>query len=194
MKIIFLDIDGVLNSHKFLYDDGGFERQKKIDENGRKFKALDPSHAWYKAMLDPDAIKRLQTVIQTTGAKVVVSSSWRLGMDLKTLIDLFASYNIEVIDKTPMCHADFEYDTNFSNANYRDLDNPDDDRKYDERGQEIAQWLKLNNKKKLKVTSYVVIDDSGDAGEGHKERFVKTKWESGFLDEHIDETIRILNS
>lgn len=196
MKIIVLDIDGVLNSHKFLYDEGGFERQKKI-ENGRQYKALDPEYKWYKAMLDPNAVRCLQTVIQITGAKVVISSSWRLGMELQTLIDIFKSYGndpapIEIIGRTPCCHSDFEYEENFSDANYRDIEDSNNNRRYDERAQEIQLWLD-RNKKKLGIKEYVVIDDSADAGEGpHKDRFVKTKWETGMLDEHIDEMIRIL--
>lgn len=51
-KIIFLDIDGVLNSHRSMY-------------------------AWCNTNLDPVAIDLLEALIKETGAIVVISSTWR---------------------------------------------------------------------------------------------------------------------
>jgi HAD domain in Swiss Army Knife RNA repair proteins len=53
MKIIFLDIDGVLNCDK--------------TRNPRKFPYV----------VDPNLLARLKRVLQATGAEVVLSSSWR---------------------------------------------------------------------------------------------------------------------
>lgn len=57
MKLIFLDIDGVLN-----YE--GYERFTRM---GTRF-------------VDPVLIKRLKKIIDRTGAKVVLSSTWRRGI------------------------------------------------------------------------------------------------------------------
>lgn len=52
-KIIFLDIDGVLNSESFA--------KKKTRKN-----------------FDPECVKRLNQIIQETNADIVISSSWKL--------------------------------------------------------------------------------------------------------------------
>jgi hypothetical protein len=59
MKILFLDIDGVLNSRTYLmvcYKQGMVPDDK----------------------IDPDAVKRLNQITDATGASIVVSSTWRL--------------------------------------------------------------------------------------------------------------------
>lgn len=59
MKIIFLDIDGVLNSRQFIK----FCFQNSIDADDR---------------IDPQTVKLLNKTIDNTGSKVVISSSWRI--------------------------------------------------------------------------------------------------------------------
>jgi len=59
MKVIFLDIDGVLNSGKWIKQlEGGFD---------------DPIN-----QMDPTAVRRLNAITDATGAVIVVSSTWRL--------------------------------------------------------------------------------------------------------------------
>lgn len=59
MKVIFLDIDGVLNSGNYIKRlDGQFD---------------DPQY-----QMDPVAVARLNTITRLTGASIVVSSTWRL--------------------------------------------------------------------------------------------------------------------
>lgn len=57
MKLIFLDIDGVLN----------YEGYERLTRSGTRF-------------VDPILIKRLKKIIDCTGAKVVLSSTWRRGI------------------------------------------------------------------------------------------------------------------
>ena len=58
---LFLDIDGVLNSAKYIEDyPGCCDRQ------------------WATSMLDPAACARLERVLAATGAEIVVSSAWRV--------------------------------------------------------------------------------------------------------------------
>src|SRR5437764_12673504 len=74
MKIIFLDIDGVLNC--------------KRTPNPRKFPFI----------VDPILLERLQRLLQMTGARVVLSSNWRYDP-----AGLFAArhYGVPFIDTTP---------------------------------------------------------------------------------------------
>lgn len=67
MKVIFLDIDGVLNSHEF------FERTK---ENRDGFYDPSDGETWL-AMLDEACVARLERLVAEHDAKVVISSSWR---------------------------------------------------------------------------------------------------------------------
>lgn len=64
--MIFLDIDGVLNSAQFLAENTNGEGVIIVDG------ALDAT-----AHIDPLRVARLNRLIDATGAEVVLSSSWR---------------------------------------------------------------------------------------------------------------------
>ena len=67
MKIVFLDIDGVLNHEKFYKD---FHFNKIIKAQHRKNN------------IDPRSAKLVVDLCKQTGAKIVISSSWRFdGLD-----------------------------------------------------------------------------------------------------------------
>lgn len=87
MKIIFLDIDGVLNS------DIWYKNQKSgtKNSNGLKFH------------LDPHAIKLLNKIVTQTKSKVVLSSTWRNHYPLKEIERIFQNLGFigEIISKTP---------------------------------------------------------------------------------------------
>jgi hypothetical protein len=87
VKILFLDIDGVLNSHDFLYRPGAAPfTTTRSDEK-----------------LDRAAVLRLNRLIAETGALVVVSSTWRHGcsrVELQEVLDR-AGFMGVVRDKTP---------------------------------------------------------------------------------------------
>ena len=86
MKIIFLDIDGVLNSGKYISRIG-------IDFD-------DP-----KNQIDSEAVQRLNVIIEKTKGAIVISSTWRLSFknDLPKLQNCMLSYGIlgNVIGATP---------------------------------------------------------------------------------------------
>jgi hypothetical protein len=63
-RIVFCDIDGVLNSHRYL--------AKKMP-NGP---SIDDDETWER-MLDDVAVRRLTRLVMVTGAHLVISSSWR---------------------------------------------------------------------------------------------------------------------
>lgn len=66
MKLIFLDIDGVLNNDKFL------KRLRGVSVDYYTDKVLYGS-----MMIDKFAVRRLQQIVSATDARIVISSSWR---------------------------------------------------------------------------------------------------------------------
>lgn len=86
-KIIFLDIDGVLNSSDF-------------DDRCRRDYWLDPPT---EEILDADAIMTLRYIVDQTGAEVVMSSSWREYPEAKwKAIMMLELYGVQVVDSTPL--------------------------------------------------------------------------------------------
>ena len=83
-KILFLDIDGVLNSAKW------YARQR----NG-----LDDL-----AHFDPTLVRRVDEIAGRTGAAVVISSAWRLSHpldELRTLLRRAGLVRAPMIGETP---------------------------------------------------------------------------------------------
>lgn len=78
MKIIFLDVDGVLNSQRFFN-----EREKKGND------------------LDENCIIILAKIVEGTNAQIVVSSTWRLHKNcFHTLRDRLRLHKIRIIGNT----------------------------------------------------------------------------------------------
>lgn len=130
MKIIFLDIDGVLN-HEAFYK----ERFDKRYEEG----AISYPHS----EIDPKSVENLNKLIEETGAKVVISSTWRhSGLEYCKEVLEFHGFKGEIIDITPsskcgMC----------------------------KRGNEINKWIEDNTAlvgPRYKFTEYVILDDDSD--------------------------------
>lgn len=119
-KIIFLDIDGVLNVYCEGRDKYGCLFHKHFEEN-------------------------LKHIIESTNAKIVISSTWRLN-GLISLKRMWSDRKLsgEIIDVTP-------YLPNSS------------------RGEEIQFWLDRNI-----YSNYVVIDDDNDILDIQKNNFVQT--------------------
>lgn len=87
MKVLYLDIDGVLNSHR--YDQERTAGQGNIDES---------------------RLPLLREIVCATGAQIVLISSWRIHWDRepgqrdnigRELDTLFARYGLTILDKTP---------------------------------------------------------------------------------------------
>lgn len=164
MKVIFLDVDGVLNS----IDDLMEYREK----NNIKGSIL------YDDISDKRMIL-LKQLVDKTNAKIVISSSWRMpwlrqgrpkilnpeGLMFK-LTKRLSDYNLNYIDVTPYL---------------RDI-------KYN-RGDEIRTWLLEHPE----VKSFVILDDDSDMCEFTETNLVKTTYQHGLLQEHVDKAIEILN-
>lgn len=77
MKVLFLDIDGVLNNFGL------------IRANGFDY-------------IDPDMVKSLGAAVAQTGAHIVLSSFWRLQQKDRELVDAaLGAHGMSVHDRTP---------------------------------------------------------------------------------------------
>ncbi len=85
MKVLFLDIDGVLNSHRTAYAFGGFPFD--VDKHRSRF--------------DEVAIALVRNICTAAGAQIVLSSSWRTDKDWERI---GASLNLPIVDRTPYLH------------------------------------------------------------------------------------------
>lgn len=94
MKILFLDIDGVLNHHDW------WRRREELPDDSSAFDR-------YLHDLDPVAVGYLNEIIEATKAKVVISSTWRMHSSLSDLRGLLkkAGFVGDLIDKTPRIPA-----------------------------------------------------------------------------------------
>ena len=141
MKVIFLDIDGVLN----------INYRGERDDYGQQF--------------HPHLVENLKTIIETTGAKIVISSTWR-HRGLSVMKNMWMDRNLpgEVIDITP--HLDYRMD---SGLWYSPI-----------RGVEIKDWLDKNS-----PDNYVILDDDKDMLPEQMSHFVKTSGNTRHPD-HVD--------
>ena len=85
-KVIFLDIDGVLNNHTHAHKRGP-----------------DKKPLGYK-VFDPESVMLLNWITDSTDAEIVISSMWREKRTLDELREVFFKQGItgEVIDVTPV--------------------------------------------------------------------------------------------
>lgn len=83
MKIIFLDIDGVLNSHRTLVAFNGFPH------------GVDGYH---RGQFDEVAIGLVRHLCKISDAVIVLSSSWRIIHDYR---DIGKALELPIIDQTP---------------------------------------------------------------------------------------------
>lgn len=147
MKVIFLDVDGVLNNTE------AQERACRVHCN---------TWAWDKQCLD-----NLQRIVSDTDAVIVLSSSWRgdpfkEGSPEFMLRAVLAMWDLFIHDVTPDVFA--PTDVFGVKVNRRAP-----------RWMEIEQWLGTNRLLQG-VESFVILDDRADAaGEVFIDNFIHTK-------------------
>ncbi len=83
MKVVFLDIDGVINSHRTAIAFGGYPH------------TFD---GYERAMFDEVALALIRGIVKQAGASVVLSSSWRLTHEFALV---GKALDLPIIDRTP---------------------------------------------------------------------------------------------
>jgi len=90
MNIIFLDVDGVLNS---------------INKLVKEYNKTNKPHSGYSYPFDETCLRNLQILIRETNSKLVVTSTWRRDKTgRETLLNALKDYELdkEVIGYTPI--------------------------------------------------------------------------------------------
>jgi len=137
-KVIFLDIDGVLNSHRGnLFADEFIERA---------------------------AVKAIDQLCQMTGAKIVVSSTWRLGRHNNCM------HFAEMMRVMGFTGRIYYHEENWRTKSITEKG------KRTLRGDEIKEWLSRHPE----VTHYVIIDDDTDMLDEQLDNFVHVDYMEGF--------------
>ena len=163
-KVIFLDIDGVLNTKEF---HSKLKEDTPKDEFGYAF--------------DPDAVANLAHIIEETGAEIVISSSWKF-YGVPKLRKMWKIRNLPgtIIDITPNTISD----EMLLNANLDEMELGVC------RGNEIKEWLFRHQGE---VSNYVIIDDFDDLLQEQETHAVITNTLIGINREDAERAIEILN-
>lgn len=159
MKIIFLDIDGVLNSEKWYKSNKSstlnieYDKQKFISDS-----------------FDPECWKYVEKLINETGAKIVLSSSWR-HYDLESTVKEYTGTAFQpIIDNligvTPGMMSRC-------------------------RGMEIRLYLRSLSEQ---PESYVILDDDRDMFDSQLPYFVHINDETGITENDYKKALKILKN
>jgi len=166
-KVLFLDIDGVLNGLDNMYS-----RLLSWRLNPTKFKSRDE----FGELFDERCVRWLEYIITKTGCKIVLSSSWRSsGLNHMQLMWEMRDLPGEIISITPL-------DINQDIVNLYAATNNEADRGY-----EIQEWIDVH-----KPVKYCIVDDHGDMLSHQK--FVRTNGDIGLDKKTAHSIIAILNS
>jgi hypothetical protein len=177
VRVIFLDIDGVLNSEAYALKLEAKHRQLGHTEpaSPKRETTCDCFKLYHQ--IDREAVDRLNRLVAVTAAKIVISSTWRKLMDAPVLERTLVEHGLvaEIIGETPDGHAEPAMLTVYGPL----------ERMY--RGYEIDFWLRLHPE----VDRFVILDDGSDMAM-HQNRLVQTDCEEGLLDDHVELAIRVM--
>lgn len=152
MKILFLDIDGVLNSGEYIQS----VRYKRRKDLG--FPDCD---------LDPVAIQHVNRICRKTGAKIVISSTWR---EFDDCIPALRRNGLKapIVGKTPTL------------------------KKVEcKRGEEIQTWM-YHNKFNIWNDQYIILDDDEDILVWQRYNFIQTDSRKGLTEKLTNKAIKKL--
>ena len=176
MKVLFLDIDGVLNSENWF----GYRlyciKNNMFNEVINFVNTNDERIKYKLSMIDDRAIANLNRIIEETGCKVVLSSSWRSSVESENIFTQnllkLKGFKYEFYDVTPRLW--------FNDFSIR-------------RGEEIKFWLDKESEKN-EIESFVILDDDdSDMLPEQMNNFIHVDGQVGLTDRDVFTAIEILN-
>lgn len=187
MKIIFLDIDGVLNFEEH------YKEKKKVLRKQVKTEEITRMD-YYRKQINLDALRRIEILCDLTGAQIVISSTWRKNKKLEEFNEIFRYVGLKkdlpIIGMTDVMNFSGE-DTEFSVP----------------RGCEIKKWLyekgfyhvnwskeeQLNIMSKSQIENYLILDDDSDFLYSQRNHFVHVfpspRNKQGFNDFYLNQAL-----
>jgi hypothetical protein len=177
MNIVFLDIDGVLNSADWCR-----RRPSREAWAAQMDISPEPSRhnltAWAQRSIDPDAVERLNLLCAEADARIVISSTWGKMYPLPRLELILRERGYsgrELLGATP----DKQWMPRIVG----------DERGRHElrRGDEIGRWLSVFGGS----PQYVILDDDSDMTV-HMHRLVNTDHEYGLTDTDVARAMELL--
>lgn len=164
MKIIFLDIDGVLN-------------------NDAHWKRIRGKRKYY-THISQKLLDKLLLIIEATGAKLVISSSWR---------DYQLNYTIEDFETCKSKNELKQLIKHIVGITPRSHER--------HRGKEIKWFIENQDEclhyklvdEKLDIEDYVIIDDDADMLDEQKPHFFQTKYWKGLTMWEVKRIIKYFN-
>lgn len=152
-----MDIDGVLNYTQWYISD------------------RNPGNLYgQEGDIDPECVARILKVCEVTGAKIVLSSDWRIDKGAIPRLEKAGFPKGLICDQTPELIW-----TCLNNVNLYDYS----------RGKEINLWLDTHQD----IYDYVIIDDREDFTDEQKRlHFIHVNPYIGFTDENMNKAIEIL--
>lgn len=161
-NVLFLDIDGVLNSNFW-----NESHQTEISDG---------------TLIDEEKIKLLARLVKETDAKIILHSGWRFWFDAelkplcteaKKLVELLAKENLCISGVTPdLTTEEIRKTKKFSLV----------------KADEILSWIGLHND----VTAWVVLDDLDLHNDQVRQHQVKTDPTTGLTLEDVEQAVKIL--
>jgi hypothetical protein len=154
MKFLFLDMDGVLCTI-------------------RSHVAADPNASGLMVALDPIGVQLVNRICEASGAKIVLSTAWRVVYGIGATI-------------THLRAAGLHNEHILWTADNEKLATPSN-RGLTSRGNEIKEYLSKNEHE-----AYCILDDDTDFLEEQKPFFVRTHFANGIMWEHVNAAVDIL--
>lgn len=161
-KVLFLDIDGVLNSN--FWNDS---HQKEISDG---------------TLIDEEKIKLLAHLVKGTNAKIILHSGWRfwfdselrpLRIEAKRLIELLEKNGLQIDGLTPdLTTEEIRRTKKFSRV----------------KADEILLWIKEHND----IAEWVVLDDLDLHNVQVEQHQVKPDQTIGLTYENVEQAVKIL--
>jgi len=167
MKVLFLDIDGVMNSGRHFRDTHD-ERLEMAKERNLSKEELMFRHKMGK--LDRVSIGYLNKIVEGTGCKIVISSTWRKFTPIDEIREMLSIKGFKYSEFIIGVTEDF----NLSGS----------------RGYEVHNWM---NEFEGEIESFVILDDDGDMWHllpWH----VRTDGEDGLNEASCELCIKLLNN